>query len=114
MMILGPVIITVSTAETWYFPVPTTCQLVDAYTVISVTNVTVVDEVLTFSDGSTTIGTITIAFSGAAEGDIDRLSLSDLTVELNTSTELQVAAAGTSTAGAVSLIMILDPYHSTG
>ncbi len=114
MMILGPVILTVSTAEVWYFPVPTTCQLVDAFTAISVTNVTVADEVLTFSDGSTTIGTITIAFSGAAEGDIDRISLSDLTVELNLSTALKVSAAGTCTAGAVSLTMVLDPYHSTG
>ncbi len=114
MMILGPMIITVSTNEVWYVPVPITCQLVDAYTTISVTTVTVVDEVLTFSDASTTIGTITIAFSGAAEGDVDRLSLSDLTVELNISTPLKIEAAGTSTVGAVSLIMVLDPYHSTG
>ncbi len=114
MMILGPMIITVSTNEVWYVPVPITCQLVNAFTAISVTNVTIANETLTFSDGTTTIGTITIAFSGAAEGDVDRLSLSDLTVELNITTPLKIEAAGTSTAGAVSLTMILDPYHSTG
>lgn len=105
-----------ATAENFYVPMPAglTARLVKAdtslYTVLTAANA-----VITFSDGTTNIGTVTITQSGCAEGDIDHLVLdtsSGGAVELGGSTYLKVALDGGPSAGAAILVMTFDEYHS--
>lgn len=65
----------VSTADFVLVPITNACTLTKVTTVLH-TAITVADSTLTVSNssGPTTIGTITVAFSGSAEGDTDSLT----------------------------------------
>ncbi len=97
-----------ATAETFYVNPGTTCWLVDAYTSLF----TVIDDAdvtVTMSDGTTTIGTITIAVASVAEGDCDKMSASDLSVELNATTPLKIVGDGGATStGEARLTLVFD------
>jgi len=99
---------------TYYVPVTKSCWLRDAVSVIH-TAITTNDVTITFSDGTTTIGTITVAVGSA--GDVDAGITFDSTslgkVELNRSTPLNVVFSGTPGAGAVDLTLNFDDFHAT-
>ena len=105
---------TTSSAADHYVPVPVTCRLVKAETAVD-TVVTNANTILTFSDGTTTIGTITVGFSGCAVGDCDSLSLDSTSrgaVALGSTTPLKVALDGGGDAGAVNLTLTFSEFHS--
>ena len=100
-----------ATAETFYVNPGTTCWLVDAYTSLF-TVIDTTDTTITMSDGTTTIGTITITASGVAEGDCDKMAASDLSVELNTTTPLKIVCGGESgSTGDAMLTLVFDEMH---
>lgn len=88
----------------------TTCWLVGAYTALT-TVLTTGDSTITLSDGTTTIGTITITQSGCAVGDCDSLTISDYSVELDTDTPLKINNDATPGAGAANLTLVFDTFH---
>ena len=92
---------------TTYVPVNQPCRLTMGTSVITA-DVTNNPVTLTLSDGTTTIGTFTIAAGSA--GDVDSLSYS-ADVELNESTPLKIVASGTPGAGAVRLALNFSDYH---
>lgn len=103
-----------ATAENFFMAFPVTCRLVKATTCIY-TVLTTADAVITFSDGTTDIGTITITQSGSAEGDIDQLVLDTTSlgaVELGPALDLKIALDGGPDAGAAILTMYFDAFHS--
>lgn len=66
----------VSTAATAYFVVPRAAILTKVYTILQAA-ITTADSILTVKNNAgSTIGTITVAFTGAAAGDIDSLTAS--------------------------------------
>jgi len=103
------------TAENYFLALPTTCRMVGAraclFTVIDST-----DTLITFSDGTTTIGVITIPFSGCAEGDITDIVIdttSDGKVELGGATELKLALGGeANSTGDAMITMTFDEFHA--
>lgn len=103
------------TAENFFLAMPKTCRLVNAQTCLY-TVITSADAVITFSDGVTDIGTITITQSGCAEGDIDTISLDSTSggeVELGGSTlYLKIALDGGPGAGAALLTLVFDMFHA--
>lgn len=99
--------------DTYYIPVVKPCLLTKA---VSCVNEAAIDAetTLTFSDGTSTIGVITIA-NLAAEGTIDKLVLDATTkgkVELNEDTPLVVVVAGGSTNVEIALAAMFSDYHS--
>lgn len=99
-----------ASAANYYIAPPIACRLIDA-TFTSSTAATVADETITLGDGTTTAGTITVAYSGAAIGDVDSLSYSD-EVELDRDTPLKIAVAGTSTSTVGTLLLVFSEYHA--
>lgn len=66
----------VGAVSTVHVPIPKACTLNFVYTAIQAA-ITGADSIITVANGSgTTIGTITIAFSGSAAGDVDSLTAS--------------------------------------
>ena len=103
-----------STAENFFLAPPVVCRLVRAETCLY-TTLTTGNQVITFSDGTTTIGTVTITQSGSAEGDIDNLVLDTTSlgaVELGPEQYLKVAVTATPGQGAAILIMTFSEFHS--
>jgi len=99
--------------DVYYMAVPTTCRVVKAYSVCDVQDFSVADGTITLSDGSTTIGTITVA-AAANEGDIDTLTLDGTSkgkVELDADTPLKIELAG-NTDGEVQLTVVFDEFHA--
>ena len=109
MFTLNQRIADAATSDTLYMPVPLPCRLVKAV-FVSETAATVADETITLSDGTTTIGTITVAYSGAAAGDCDTMVYS-AAVELDEDTPLNIVIAGTSTSTVGTLVMMFSEYH---
>jgi len=104
-----------STAENLYVAPPVACRLIKAdhalYTVIDVAN-----SVITFSDGTTTIGIVTVAIASVAEGDCDHIVLDTTSlgkVALGPDTPLKIALNGgpTSTGQGI-LVLTFDEFHS--
>ncbi len=61
----------VSTALVKYVPIPWGCTLTAAYTTLGAA-ITIANSIITVKDnGGNTAGTITVAFSGSAAGDVD-------------------------------------------
>ena len=105
---------TAATAEDFFIAPPVICRLVKATTCIY-TVLTTADLVITFSDGTTDIGTITITQSGSAEGDIDLLTLDTTSlgvVDIGPSQYLKVELDGGPDAGAAILVMVFDEFHA--
>lgn len=98
-----------ATAIDRYIALPTTCWLIDARSALY-TVLTTGDSTITISDGTTTIGTITITQSGCAVGDVDAISFSDYSVELNTSTPLKISCDATPGAGAAKVTLVFSEY----
>lgn len=103
-----------ATAENFQVAVPVACRLIKAdhalYTVL-----TTADLVITFSDGTTDIGTLTVTQSGCAEGDCDHIVLDTTSlgkVELGPDTPLKVALDGGPDAGAGILVLTFDEFHA--
>lgn len=99
--------------DTYYIPVTKPSLLIGA---ISAVNEAAIDAetTLTFSDGTTTIGTITIA-NAAAEGTIDKLAFDSTSlgkVEINEDTPLVIAVAGGSTNVEIALSLDFSEFHS--
>lgn len=73
-MVLQATITDVSTAETVYIPMPFNCTVDDVYTVLQ-NSITTADAVVTCRNHTgNSMGTLTIAYSGSAAGDVDTLS----------------------------------------
>lgn len=90
-----------------------TCRIVGAYSCISGEAGVTEEKTITISDGTTTVGVITIALS-AAVGTVDKIvfdSTSKGAVEFNVDTPVKVVPAGTS-AGKANVTLVLDSYHS--
>jgi hypothetical protein len=99
--------------DTYYMPVPVTCRVVKAYSVVDTQDLTDALGTITLSDGTSTIGTITVAHE-AAEGDVDSLVLDGTTkgkVELDKDTPLQIVFTG-HTEGEVELTVVFDEFHA--
>ena len=92
---------------TIYVPVNHPCRLVAVTTVI-ITAVTTNTVTLTFSDGTTSIGTVTIAVGVA--GTLDTLTWA-ANVELNSTTPLKIVSSGTPGAGAVIMMLEFSEGH---
>lgn len=92
---------------TTYVAVNRPCRLTRAISVIT-TAVTTNAVTLTFSDGTTTIGTITIAVGSA--GGVDEMTWA-ANVELNETTPLKIVSSGTPGAGAVNVSLEFSQYH---
>ena len=93
--------------------VPVACRLIKAdhalYTVL-----TTADLVITFSDGTTDIGTVTVTQSACAEGDTDHIVLDTTSlgkVELGPDTPLMIEFDGGPDAGAGILVLTFDEFH---
>lgn len=98
----------VSTASAVFFPLPVDCVINQVTTVLTGT-ISVADATITISRGgdSATLGTITVAYSGSLEGDIDEnASLSNNTVTKATHKYIKIATDGAST-GTVSLFVTI-------
>lgn len=66
----------VSTAGVVYVPLPWNCTLTAAYTTLGAALATA-NSIITFKDnGGNTAGTITVAYSGSAAGDVDSTTFS--------------------------------------
>jgi len=92
---------------TIYVPVNHPCRLVDVTTVI-ITAVTTNTVTLTLSDGTTTIGTVSIAAGAAATLDTFTWAAN---VELNKTTPLRIVSSGTPGAGAVIMMLEFSEGH---
>jgi hypothetical protein len=100
--------------DTYYLPLPINCRLIDAQSAIDTQALSVADGTVTFSDGTTDIGTITVTQSGNAEGDVDSLVLDSTSlgkVALGPSTPLKIVLAG-NTNGEVEVTMVFDEFHA--
>lgn len=100
--------------DTYYLPLPVTCRLVKAYASVDTEVLSADDGVVTFSDGSNDIGTITATVASSAEGDTFALSLDETTegkVALGPATPLKIVLAG-NTNGELELSMIFDEFHA--
>lgn len=98
---------------TTYVAVPRTCKLADAVSAIT-TAVTTNDVTVTLSDGTTDIGTLTVAVgvAGGVDGiTFDTTSYGD--VELDRTTPLKIVCSGTPGAGAINLSLDFDIYGAT-
>ncbi len=97
----------------WFYP-GKTCWLADAYTALY-TVIDTTDTTITFSDGTTTIGVITITASGAAEGDVDQMVLDTTSlgkVEISKTKPLKIVGGGeAASTGDAMLTMIFDDLH---
>jgi hypothetical protein len=96
---LQGVIADISTASFILLPLPENCTVVSFKTVLAGAIATS-DAVVTLSRGgdAATLGTVTVANSGSAEGDVDEnTSLSNTTVTTGTHKYLKVATDGAST-----------------
>ena len=103
-----------ASAVTEYVAIPKTCWLVKAVSVVNTTIITTADTLLTFSDGTTDIGTITITQSGCAVGDCDTLTLDTTSVgkvELDEDTPLVIEIDGSSGAGECNLTLVFSDFH---
>lgn len=90
-----------------------TCRIVGAYSCISGEAGADTEKTITISDGTTTVGVITIAAT-AAVGTVDKMVLdttSEGAVEFNVDTPIKVVPAG-SDAGKANLTLVLDSYHA--
>ena len=97
---------------TIYMPVLQTCRLADAVSVIY-TAITTNPVTVTFSDGTTTIGTLTIAAGAAGVCDTFSVdSTSEGKVELDRDTPLKIVCSGTPGAGAIILACGFDLFHA--
>lgn len=96
----------VSTADTIIIPIPFACTLTRATTALSAA-ITIADSTLTLtnSTGPSTIGTITIAFTGSAEGTIDQLT-PGANNSFTAGTYLKIATDGASTTTAKLFIFL--------
>lgn len=100
-------------SDTIYINPGHTCRIVGAYNVVSGTVNSGNEQVITISDGTTDVGTITIAAS-AAVGTVDKMVLDTTSkgaVEFNVDTPIKLVAAGTST-GLGNVTLVLDAYHA--
>ena len=99
--------------DTYYIPLDKTCRLVDAISVVDTEAVTGSNGTITLSDGTSTIGVITIA-TGSAEATIDRIVLDSTTkgkVALDADTPLKVVVAGNSD-GEFEVTFVFDDFHA--
>lgn len=96
----------VSTADFALIPFPFACT-VNRVTTILHSAITVADATLTVtnSTGPATIGTITVAFTGSAEGTIDQLSAASNNA-FTANTYLKIATDGASTTAAKLTIVV--------
>lgn len=109
MFMLSFYISDAASAADYYIAPPLPCRLVAA-TFVSRAAATGADETITLSDGTTTIGTITVGYSGAAVGDCDSMTWA-ANVELDKDTPLKIAVAGTSTSTSGTLCLMFSEYH---
>ncbi len=103
-----------SGAATQYVAPPVTCRLTDVISALNLA-LTTGDSTITLSDGTTTIGTVTITQSGSAAGDIDRLVVDSTSlgkVELGPNTPLKITNDATPGQGATNLTLKFDEYHA--
>jgi hypothetical protein len=99
--------------DTYYVPIPITCRLIKAQSAISVEALSAADGTVTFSDGTTTIGTITVTNSGNAEGDVDNMTVDGTSlgeVALGPTKPLKIVLSG-NTNGELDLTMVFDEFH---
>jgi hypothetical protein len=100
--------------DTYYLNLPVTCRLIKAVSAVDTQALSGADGTITFSDGTNTIGTITVALTGTAEGDCDTMTLDSTTlgkVELGPGTPLKIVLAG-NTNGEVEVTMVFDEFHA--
>jgi len=88
----------ISTASSFRFPVTkeTSGELIKVSTVLGGAIATA-DATITISNQANSIGTITVAYSGSAEGDIDSLSPSNTYRHLSEGDWIEIATDGAST-----------------
>jgi hypothetical protein len=99
--------------DTYYVPVPRSCRVVNAYSVVDTEAVATAAKTITLSDGTTDIGVITAANS-SAEGTMDSIvfdSTSKGVVELNATTPLKIVVAGTGN-GEFELVVEFSEFHA--
>jgi hypothetical protein len=99
--------------DTYYLAIPINCRLIAAQSVIDTEAFSGADGTITFSDGTTTIGTITVAYSGSAEGDVDSLVVDGTSlgrVALGPTKPLKIVLAG-NTNGEAEVTMVFDEFH---
>lgn len=99
--------------DTYYIPVPVTGRVVK---VVTVNNEQATDAAttLTLSDGTTTIGVVTIA-SGAAEGEVDNIVLDSTSlgkVEVGPELPIKAVLAGGSTGIEIAVSIVIDTFHA--
>lgn len=98
-VVLQAEIADVSTAETVYVPIPFACTITKVTTVLGAA-ITVADSTLTFKNAAgTSMGTITVAYSGSAAGDVDTVSpVSNNTFSADSKMIVETDGASTTTA----------------
>lgn len=92
----------VTTADPLYLVFPFACTITRITTVLGDGALATADEVITVTNtGGASLGTITIAFTGSAEGDVDQLSpVSNNTLTANQWLKLSNSGASTGTRSA--------------
>lgn len=99
--------------DTYYIPLDKTCRLVDAISVVDTETVATADKTITLSDGTNTIGVITVA-DASAEGTVDRIVLDSTTkgkVALDADTPLKIVVAGSGN-GEFEVTFVFDEFHA--
>ena len=100
----------VSTAGQVYTVCPVKAKIVAVYTALNGTIATA-DDTLTIKTADGTVGTITVAFSGSAAGDVDSLTsgLANTSVAAGATIELETSGASTNTISAgITYYMVHD------
>lgn len=95
----------ISTAGSIYVPIPVACTVSLIYTALQ-TAITGADAVLTFRNhAGNSMGTITVAFTGAAAGDVDTLTPSSNNT-FSAGERMKIDSDGASSTSADSVIVI--------
>jgi hypothetical protein len=113
MYVIKSEAVTVSGTTDVYVPIPVTGRLVKASYVVT-TDVTVAADTVTFAQGSSTIGTcsVAVAAAGTGAGSLTPNTTTEGKVEVGPTKPIKITPGGGSTAGVVEFALVISEYHA--
>ena len=99
--------------DAYYLPVPVTGRAVKVYTCVNYITLDA-ETTLTLTDGTTTIGVVTIA-SGAVQGTMDEITIDTTSLgklEVGPALPIVATLAGGATTPSVAVAIVIDTFHA--